>query len=39
MEYASNPNENKAIFNVLDHTRTSKYKTILTIKGIQDTAK
>ena len=39
MEFASNPNENKAIFNVLNHTRISKYKIILTIKAIQDTAK
>ena len=39
MENTSNANENKAIFNSLDHTRISKYKNILIIKNIPDTAK
>ena len=39
MEYTSNPNENKAIFNILDLKRISKCKSILIIKDIQDTSK
>ena len=38
MENTSNPNENKTIFDIPDHTRIWKYKNILTVKNILDTA-
>ena len=33
-----NPNENKTIFDIPDHTRIWKYKNILKVKNILDTA-
>lgn len=39
MENTSNPNENKTIFDIPDHTRIRKYKNILIVKNISDTGK
>ena len=39
MENTSNPNETKTIFDIPDHTRIRKYKNILIVKNISDTAK